>query len=74
MLSGWEIARDGGDRCWTESMGDWGKMKLGDSSQFLGSPDEESGATFLCHVYTPLGSGFKYGSVRVPAGPLRTPE
>lgn len=55
-------------------MGDWDEMKLGDLGQFSGSLDEESGAALLCHLYPLLGSGFKYGSVRVPEGPLRTPE
>lgn len=74
MLSGWEKARDGGERCWAGPMGDWDETKSGDPGQFSGSLDEESGAALLCHLYPLLGSGFKYGSVRVPEGPLRTPE
>lgn len=36
MLSGWEIARDCGDRYWTGPMEDWDKVKSGDPSHFPG--------------------------------------
>lgn len=52
-----------------------GKMKWGDPSQFLDSPEEGSGKQLSCVTSLPLhGSHFKCGSVYVPAGPLRTPE